>query len=278
VKEYDSTINIRLSSTYTWAIQPRQADPTAEIEWEEFKTTGDAPIAERASSKFEKEWAIRPTLGGIELRKLLDQYLWNERDHVSVDQLGEWFCRYLYLPRLTARTVLEKAVQDGASLLTPEETFAVAAAFDDAKKRYSGLRIGQGLPVVERTTLLVKTPVARAQREPSGGPKRPPSGEIPVVHFEGTSAPLKTPVAVVPKLAPNAFDGSVKLDPARVVKDTGRVVQEVLEHLSTLTDADVEVTLELRVRVPDGIKDDVVRTVSENAKALKFQVASFRRE
>jgi hypothetical protein len=278
VKEYDSTINIRLHSTYSWAIQPRQADPTAEIDWEEFKTTGDTPIAERASARFEKEWALRPTLGGIELRKLLDQHLWNERDHVSVDQLNEWFGRYLYLPRLTSRSVLEKAIQDGASLITAEETFAVAAGYDEVKKRYSGLRISQGLPVVERTTLLVKTAVARAQREPSAGPKRPPSGEIPVIQIGGTPPPVKTPIAVIPKLPPNAFDGSVQLDPTRIVKEAGRVALEVLEHLSTLTDAEVEVSLEIKVRVPDGIKDDVVRTVSENAKTLKFQVAAFRRE
>lgn len=277
VKEHESTINIRLSSTYTWAIQPRQADPTAEIEWEEFKTAGDAPIAERAGARFEKEWALRPTLGGIELRKLLDQHLWTERDHVSVAQLAEWFSRYLYLPRLASRTVLERAVQDGASLLTPEETFAVAAGYDEVKKRYSGLRIGQGLTVVERTTLIVKTDVARAQAEPSVVPKRPPSGEMVAVQLGDAKVSGRTPI-VAPKLPPNAFDGSVKIDPERAVKDTGRVVQEVLEHLSTLTGAEVEVTLEVKVRVPDGIKDDVVRTVSENAKTLKFQVASFRRE
>jgi hypothetical protein len=70
----------------------------------------------------------------------------------------------------------------------------------------------------------------------------------------------------------------VKLDPTRVVKDVGRVVVEVLEQLSTLPDAEVEVTLEMRVRVPDGIKDDVLRTISENAKTLKFQTAAFERE
>jgi hypothetical protein len=82
----------------------------------------------------------------------------------------------------------------------------------------------------------------------------------------------------MPKFLPNAFDGSVKLDATRAVQDVGRVVQEVLEHLSTLPDSEVEVSLEMRVRVPDGVKDDVVRTVSENAKTLNFQVASFQRE
>ena len=36
------------------------------------------------------------------------------------------------------------------------------------------------------------------------------------------------------------------------------------------TAAEVEVTPEMRVRVPDGIGDGTVRTVSENAKTLKF--------
>jgi hypothetical protein len=179
---------------------------------------------------------------------------------------------------------LEKAVQDGAGLLTADETFAIAAGFDEAKKRYSGLRIGEGqLAVVDRTTLLVKTAVARAQREreqhASSPPKKGDSGQMPKVTPGSTLGAVgRAPVVVAPKLPPNAFDGSVHLDPARVVKDAGKVLQEVLEHLSTLSDAEVEVTLEMRVRVPDGIKDDVVRTVSENAKTLKFQVAAFRRE
>ena len=37
-------------------------------------------------------------------------------------------------------------------------------------------------------------------------------------------------------------------------------------------------TLEVHVRVPEGVKQDVVRIVSENANALKFEHASFERE
>jgi hypothetical protein len=59
-----------------------------------------------------------------------------------------------------------------------------------------------------------------------------------------------------------------------------RTFQEplIMRQGSTLPDAEVDVTLEIRVRVPDGVKDDVVRTVSENAKTLKFQTFSFERE
>ena len=64
---------------------------------------------------------------------------------------------------------------------------------------------------------------------------------------------------VAPKLPPNVFIGSVRVDGERVVKETGRVVMEVLEHLSVLPGAEVQVTLEFRVSVADGVKDDVVQ-------------------
>jgi hypothetical protein len=46
-------------------------------------------------------------------------------------------------------------------------------------------------------------------------------------------------------------------------------------YLAALPGAEVDVTLEVHVRVPQGVEDDVVRVVSENAAALKFDHASF---
>ena len=40
----------------------------------------------------------------------------------------------------------------------------------------------------------------------------------------------------------------------------------------------VEITLDIRVDVPDGIPDQVVRIVSENAKTLKFDNFGFEEE
>jgi len=57
-----------------------------------------------------------------------------------------------------------------------------------------------------------------------------------------------------------------------------RVNDEVLQHLSTLHGADVEIRLEVQVRVKGGVPDDVVRTVSENARTLKFDSAGFEKE
>jgi len=52
----------------------------------------------------------------------------------------------------------------------------------------------------------------------------------------------------------------------------------VVQHLSGLVGADVEVTLEISARVPDGVPDNIVRTVTENCNTLHFSSYGFEEE
>lgn len=70
----------------------------------------------------------------------------------------------------------------------------------------------------------------------------------------------------------------MRLNSARIGRDAGRVAEEIIQHLSTLPGAEAEVTLKIRVRVPGGVKDDVVRTVQENARTLKVGSHAFELE
>ena len=70
----------------------------------------------------------------------------------------------------------------------------------------------------------------------------------------------------------------MKLNGARVGRDAGCIADEMIAHLAALPGATVNVTLEVHVRVGGGVEEDIVRTVSENATALKFDHASFERE
>jgi hypothetical protein len=42
--------------------------------------------------------------------------------------------------------------------------------------------------------------------------------------------------------------------------------------------ADVKVTLEIEANIPDGAPEQVVRTVTENSRTLKFEVSGFEEE
>ncbi len=77
---------------------------------------------------------------------------------------------------------------------------------------------------------------------------------------------------------PKRFYGRVELDPLRVTRDVGQIADAIVQHLSGLLGAEVEVTLEVSAEIPEGAPDDVVRTVTENARTLRFSSHGFESE
>ena len=74
---------------------------------------------------------------------------------------------------------------------------------------------------------------------------------------------------------PRRFFAVKSLDAQRVSRDADQIANEIVTHLVGLVGANVEVKLEITADVPDGVPDDVVRTVTENAKTLKFEQHGF---
>jgi hypothetical protein len=56
------------------------------------------------------------------------------------------------------------------------------------------------------------------------------------------------------------------------------IANEIIQHLAALPDSEVDVTLEIQARVPGGVPDGVIRTVSENCRTLKFNSQHFEKE
>ena len=57
-----------------------------------------------------------------------------------------------------------------------------------------------------------------------------------------------------------------------------KIADEVVQHLTSLNKGMVKVTLEIEAKEEDGIPDNVIRTVSENCKTLKFISQGFEDE
>ena len=49
----------------------------------------------------------------------------------------------------------------------------------------------------------------------------------------------------------------------------------MLKHLVGILDSEIEVQLQIQATFPDGVPDDIVRTVTENAQTLKFEQHGF---
>jgi len=272
----EEAITQRIPEAYVWLLVPEQPDPKQPMTWAAMKVTGSNGLSGRASKTLtNKGLLVVKTWGGSLLRKDLDEIpLWRG-DHVSVKQLAEDFARYVYLTRLKNTDVLLTAVADGPSLFTWErEGFAYADSYDEIAGRYRGLRAGDGCPSVSITGLVVKPDVAAAQfaREKAaaaiavdGGARQSSTGGQTAV----------SPIAQPKKTSARRFYASTALDPMRMSRDASRIADEIVQHLAGLVDAKVEVRLELRAELASGVPDNVVRTVTENCRTLKFDSAEF---
>ena len=277
-ESFESAVRARLPEGYQWALVPVQTDQAGPVTWEVKRVTGGDPLAVRVSKKLKNEELLFPSLGGVRLRMELDRVpLWRGGNHVALRQLVEDFARYVYLPRLMGPLVLAEAAASGVALLTwPSDGFAYAESYDEATGRYRGLRAGHQTAIGEADPgLLVRADAARVQIEAEAAVTPPGVGEP--TPGSPTGPATETPSTEVGARL-TRFHGTVVLDPERVGRDAGRVAEEVIAHLTGILGAQVEVVLEIEARIPQGVSDPTVRTVTENARTLRFRSHGFEGE
>ena len=71
------------------------------------------------------------------------------------------------------------------------------------------------------------------------------------------------------------FYGSITINERLMGRDAAQVMDEVVKHLVSLNNAKVKVTIEVQAQIPNGVPTDVVRTVKENCKTLRFDAFGF---
>jgi predicted AAA+ superfamily ATPase len=312
----DRTVDTRIGEAYTWLLVPVQPNPQEPVEWEEDRLQGSDPLAVRASKKL-RGGNLITAYSATSLRIDLDRFLWRDVPHLSLKRLWEYLASYIYLPKLRDQDVLLEAVQDGIGQMTWSDAFAYAEAYDEVNQRYRGLRAGQRSSVVmDGRSVLVKPEVAQEQirREAAiplpGTELGPVAGSVPGVGAGGErggvqggvlsggqeggaagggsaagqgpgSGFAKLPIpglGAEPAHKVKRFFGSVSLNPFRLNRDVASIADEVVQHFTGLDGADVEISLDISVKVPTEIPEQVVRTVAENCRTLKFRSHEFERE
>jgi predicted AAA+ superfamily ATPase len=280
----ESAVTARVPETYQWLLAPIQISPQAPVTWEALRLSGNEALAVRASKKLRNDELYLNSFAPSRLRMELDRVpLWRG-NHVQVRQLVEDFARYLYLPRLKNPDVLLNAISDGVNLLTwVQDSFAFADSFDETVGRYQGLRCGAMVSVVDShaSELVVMPDVAAAQQEAEREfVLRPdPAGED--TGTEVSPDPLASPREKDARhriVQPTRFHGTVTLEPTRVGRDASLIAEEVISHLAGLVGASVTVIIEIEAHIPDGVPDNVVRTVTENSQTMKFTNHGFESE
>ncbi len=89
---------------------------------------------------------------------------------------------------------------------------------------------------------------------------------------------MATPFIVPEPKATTRYYGRVALDPQRVNREISLIVEEVIERLTGLVECEVEISIEINAKLPEGFDEAIIRTISENSRTLKFEHYGFEEE
>lgn len=289
--EAEGIVNLRIAETWIWCVYPYQLPESINrIDWEEIKVQAQQDgLAGKVCKKLKDEEHLLVTYGADRLKLDLERFnLWQGKNHLEVRQLWEFYATYPYLPRLKDQAGLFKAIEKVYDGHLFSDRFAYATGYDEAKDSYAGLAAEPGWNFTASINgLLVRPEAAQAQlarerekvMEPVGSPVSSPTSTTrnPVVRRPdtGSSEPSSPERPMPVSTGPKRFWADIQVDESRIGRDAGRIAEEVVQHLADLPGATVEVTMHVQVHIPDGASEQVVRTVTENCKTLKFKSHGF---
>jgi len=255
-------------------LYPHKPGPQEEVKWSVTRLNATDDLLETALKKLEKQGAIYTQLGPTNLNRLLEQTgIWERQERIRVHDLWEYHCRFLYWPRLQSFDVLKGAIERAVSELVAGP-FAFAECYDEDTGKYEGLVISgnQGALPITPQSVIVRPDVAQeAAKEAIEAANvdvmATPNPPGPTAAGE----PVKTPGADTAPVKLTRFFGAVELDQERVAKHFGQVMEGIIEPLQMLANAKVKVRVEIEAEAPDGIDENLKRTLLENANTLKFK-------
>jgi hypothetical protein len=274
LRRSNETVDSQIKETYCWLLVPyidRNADMKTII-WDTIRISGGSEsIVEKAAKKMVQNEALITKWAPALLLMELNNLLWRDTDNIQINKLWNYLCTYCYLPRLANVSVLEETIRTG---LNSTEYFAFASAFNGM--RYIDLKYNQHLGVIERSGLLVKTNVAKEQlqeeasREQTTGATDAGSENTSTINTIANGTQQVYEKNSSPEVKQNThFYMSAKLDNTRIGRDVQRLVEEIINHLTSVDGCQVDISLELNAKAPDGLSQQIVRTISENCQTLR---------
>ncbi len=205
-------------------------------------------------------------------------------DQPTVKALAFWedTQRYLYLPRLKNRAVLEQAILKGAT-----STDFFGTAYGQNGDVFEGFHLGDPNLLIDDTLLLIEPGVAQSYAKRQAAVVNDTPAALPVVEAPGT--PVATPtlpnhpgalpgISTTPPAAdaqPRAFYGSIAINPHSAKVPLVQLAEEIISLLASDPHASLKVTVEISAEFPKGVSDSIKRAVSENATNLGFKIKSW---
>jgi hypothetical protein len=266
---------------YRWLLCPVQhaaTDPKPVIEPFPLNTSGS--IGNEIERVCNENELVIGTWSPIHLRTKLQELYW-KADKIAVGAMAFWedTLRYLYLPRLKSRNVLEQAIIKGAG---SRDFFGTA--YGQSGSGFDGFKLGDSNVQLDDTLLLIE-PAAAGQYQASQAaatttnPTSTPG--TPAVVQPGQTAPnptgatglfptTTTATTVTPPKS-RAFIGTAEVNASTAKMRLVQIADEIIALLASDSKASVKVSVEISAEFPAGVSDQIKRSISENATSLGFK-------
>ena len=254
---------------YKWLLCPGQTtptDPKPTIEIFPLNTGGASLDNEIERVCIDNELVIA-TWSPIHLRTKLKELYWKAgKSAFGAMAFWEDTLRYLYLPRLKNRSVLEQAIVKGAG---SRDFFGTA--YGQHEGIFDGFKLGDANVQLDDTLLLIEPEAAKSYEaaHPPVIQELTPTKPIP----DGPTPPKPGPPG--PTLPgptkPRTFYGNVDINATTAKVRLVQIADEIISVLASDANATVKVSLEISTDFPEGVSDQIKRAISENATSLGFK-------
>lgn len=275
----DQTVTARLLQTFTWALIPAQPDAGAPFVIRETKVEGQSDaLADRVSRRLGNDGDLSTRQAAATIRLAINKVpqIWKD-GHVALGTLWGLYSQYPYMPRVRDRRVLDEGVID-MPMIWQTDAFALATGYDETANRYIGLwtpEDKQPPPATTDSLLLVRPDIAATQRDaedtPTPGTPAGPTTEDAKKNFE----PDPEHPGVYNRKFKTRFYGVKTLNTDKIAMDFKNIAEEVITHLRADTSTNLTVRIEIEATDATGFDENKMRTVSENARTLKFDQSGF---
>lgn len=279
----NETVLSRLNETYCWLLVPfiDRAVDMKSIVWDATRISGGTDtVVSKAAKKLVQNEALITKWAPALLLMELNSVLWKDSNSINIKKLWDYLCTYCYLPRLSGYSVLEETIRAGVN---STEYFALAAGISE--ERFVDLRYNQYVGMIDKSEYLVKIVDALKQlAAPGPTPGLDKQEDQPTLtdhqpggsQFGGQQPSIPQPGPAVPQAnVSKHFFMSAPLDTTRINRDVQRLVEEVIQNLTTLDGCMVEISLEVNATSKEGFPQPTVRTVSENCRTLHIDNYGF---
>lgn len=260
-------LSLCLQEAFCYVLQPIQESPQDDVKWDTTRIVSQDGLFSQIGKKLVSIEGIFTEIGAGRLHTALSEAFWKEQPFQLTSDIWEHCNRFIYLPRMISRGVLQDSITKAISGNVPGPFAYADSARDDGG--YDGLLINAGSSsavVIDSKSVIVRADVAHEQA--STHPHEVDKSSKPRIvdsNVEDSGEIGKSEVSS------KTFYGMVELSSERPAKDMSSILEEVVSHITSAPGGSVTLRLEIDGDFPNGLDEGKVRTILENAKVLGFK-------